>query len=115
MFDHGLTASVAILVPSTVNVSDKADEMTVDFVVQNVAGVLSDLFGGATVTRGRGFYRASSGAMVAEDVTIVQAYGTAEDVERHSPRVWSLAVEVCRSMRQESVAVLRNGVLYFAS
>lgn len=106
-----LGSRVAVYVPGTVGTADENTEAA-EKMQEYVAGRLSDLFGGATVTDGRGYWISEQAGLVAEYVRIVYSNTTAEDLDRHAGEILELAEHVKREMDQEAVSVEVNGALY---
>ena len=104
-----LDQRVAIYVPATDNVSEAVDNAAM---VESCAEMLSNFFGGATIQPGRGAWVSERDGLVLEDTTIVYAYCTAEDLQKHAAEVEAFALAMKRDMHQEAVSVEVNRELY---
>lgn len=111
MFENAirLNQRVAIYVPATDNVSEAVDNTAM---VESCAKMLSELFGGATIQPGRGAWMSDERGLVLEDTTIVYAYCTAEDLDKHAGEVEAFARDMRDAMHQEAVSVEVNNELY---
>ena len=69
-----LNQMLKVYVPTTVNVNQQVVDIAEQ--VQHVAGILSQLCGGATAQEVEGFYKSDSGELVKEKITIVYSYTT---------------------------------------
>lgn len=73
------SASVSIPVPSTVNVDGALLADNVTECVKSVAELFVAKFGGATVQPANDYYVANDGSLVAESVTIISAFISADN------------------------------------
>lgn len=105
-----LASKVTVYVPATVDVNKAADNTKQ---VEQTAKVLSECFGGATVTPAVGYYMSETGELVTEKTTVVFAYADTAALEQHIDRVIQLCVDIKREMKQESVGLEINGEMYF--
>lgn len=105
-----LAAKVTVYVPATVDINTEADNTKQ---VDKTAEILSQCFGGATVTPARGYYVTDAGELVTEKTTVVFAYADTAALEQHIDRVIQLCVDIKREMKQESVGLEINGEMYF--
>lgn len=69
-----MTEYVEITIPSLYSDGSEIPAPVVDAATDTVAVSFTDVFGGATITEGRGYYRHSDGRLAVEDVRIVKAY-----------------------------------------
>jgi hypothetical protein len=103
---------VAVYVPSTYNVNQVLTNEAAERVVGETARFLSQLFGGATSQTATGYYVASDGTLVTEEVTIVYSY-----TRRLSRNDRKAVFDYCRDLKlrlgQELVTVEVNGKLRF--
>jgi hypothetical protein len=74
---------------------------------------LSDMFGGATSTPASGAYRTTDGSLVTEAITIVYAYCTSEQAEKHMPAVMALCDKLKNDMSQECITLEYNNQIAF--
>ena len=105
-----LRCKVTVYVPGTVDVDKQIDNSAQ---VERVAAMLSTCFGGATASPVRGYYVADDGRLVAERTTMVFAFCTTEDADRHMDAVVELCAALREEMRQECIALEYNGGMYF--
>lgn len=99
---------VKVYVPSTVY----NKEIDSSVYVARFGGLLSDLFGGATVTDSVGYYKAQSGELICETVHIVYAF--AESLTAESLKSVIDAVNYMKNeLQQECVSVEIDNKLYF--
>lgn len=106
-----LRSKVSIYVPSTNNVNEQVDNSAM---VDYVHTRLSSIFGGATCAPAIGGWVSESGELVKERVTIVYAFCTDEQLERHlDTEVLSICEKIKKDMSQEAVSLEVNGELYF--
>lgn len=104
-----LNQRVAIYVPATDNVNQAADNSAI---VESCAAMLSEFFGGATIQPGRGAWMSDRDGLVLENTTVVYAYCTAEDLQKHAADIERFALEMKTAMHQEAVSVEINRELY---
>ena len=104
-----LTHVVKIIIPSTVNVNQSIDTSAY---VDEVAALLSDLNGGATITDGNGCWLSPVEGLVKEPVKIVSS-ACEELTEKLLVKLYEYAVKVKVELSQEAVAVEIDGALYF--
>lgn len=102
--------SVTFYVPSTKNVGQKLSRKEQNALVQLVADKLAGWFGGATATKGQGFYKANDGQLIVETVTLVKSYHECA-VEQALALVEDLARTIKEQYGQESIAIeTTNGI-----
>ena len=106
-----LNKRVALYVPSTVDVDVSVNSSEE---VAAAARFLASIFGGATATAATGYWVSEQRGLVAEQTTIVYAYGGAEAVEAALDSIEAYAVALRERMRQEAVSVeIGNELLIF--
>ena len=110
LFDFDLQSKVSIYVPSTKNVNEKTDNTEY---VRDIIGTLSDYFGGATASKAVGGWRSADGQIVIEDVTIVYAYCTDEQLQDHIHDILGICEQLKREMSQEAITLEINGQIKF--
>lgn len=109
-FKFNLNCKIAIYVPSTVDVNQPTDNSDM---VRHVMLQLSDMFGGATSTPAKGGWKAATGELIIEDVTIVYSYCTPEQASEHFERIIALCKQIKRAMRQEAITLEYNNRIAF--
>ena len=107
-----LPHSVAVVVPSTMDVDRPMSEKEIQAVVTAVIGSMSHLFGGATATKGQGGWISSETKLVTENVTIVESSCSEEDLNKHIETVIKMCSGLKESMTQESIALKVDGKLF---
>lgn len=104
-----LESKVELYVPGTTDINHTIDTSAY---VQRVVTLFCQWFGGASVSKVNGYYIvASTGELVPECTHIVWSFCQTKDLVLHSPSVISLAQDICRELKQESVAVVINGTM----
>ena len=103
-----LESKVELYVPGTTDINHTIDTSAY---VQRVATLFCQWFGGASVSKVNGYYISSTGELVLEYPHIVSSFCQTKDLVLHSPSVISLAQDICRELKQESVAVVINGTM----
>ena len=101
---------VGVYVPSTYGLSQ---QYYTGEHVKAIEDTLIRLFGGSTTIGARGAYDAVH-TVVREDVTIVYAFFPVL-TDEIDEALYSIAFSLCRSLKQESVAVELDGKLYLVS
>ena len=107
-----LSCSVAVYVPSTINVNEKMSKAEVKEYTDFVLGGLSALFGGATAYDAKGAWNSEKG-LVLEDVKVCKSYCTSEQLKAGIDRVLSLCQELKSELKQEAISLEINNKLYF--
>jgi hypothetical protein len=105
-----LASKVTVYVPATMDVNKETDNTEQ---VEQTAKVLSECFGGATVTPAVGYYVSNTGELVTEKTTVVFAYADTDALNKNVVRVIQRCVDIKREMKQESVGLEINGEMYF--
>lgn len=103
-----LTQTVAIFIPSTVDVDQAVDN---EAQVQAALAFLGHLFGGATSSDGEGVWRSEESGLVVERVTIVRSFVSDKALKKHLDEVIHFAVRLKEEMKQEAVAIDVNNEL----
>lgn len=98
-----LSHSVAIYVPSTQGLSGKVSAKVMTARIKDVANYLSVLFGGSTSYKAKGYYRSNSGQLVVENVQIVMAYASDEDLDKNSELLLAFVDQLRKDYNQESM------------
>lgn len=109
-FKFNLNCKIAIYVPSTVDVDKPTDNSDM---TRHVMLNMSEMFGGATSTPAMGGWKAATGELIVEDVTIVYSYCTPEQAGEHFERIIALCKQIKRAMRQEAVTLEYNNQIAF--
>ena len=112
IFGQGLSERVAVYVPGTIDAAT-IDAATAERMTERVAGVLSELFGGATIQPASGAWVSAEHGLIREPVNIVYSYTTAAALEQAAPAIRDLCEMVKREMRQEAVSLEAYNTLYF--
>lgn len=97
-----LNHTVALFVPSTMDVNQHTDNSTQ---VQSTLSFLGNLFGGATSSNAEGAWRSEESGLVTEKVTIVRTFVSKKALDTHLDDVLNFAAELKRNMNQEAVAI----------
>lgn len=101
-----LDRSVAIFVPTTVDVNVRADT---SFYVEQTRQLMGRLFGGACWVELGGLYNSPAIGMVKEDVVVVRSHMTSEALRTHLPKVLRFVGYLQRELRQETIALEIDG------
>lgn len=104
-----LSSKVTLYVPSTVSVNKKANTKAWS---NRIAKYLSANFGGATATKASGYWVSDSGELVKENVTLIYAYCTNQDLALKKNDILALAKEMKEDLSQEAVSVELDNTLY---
>ena len=110
LFSFDLNSKVAIYVPSTINVSEECDNTQY---VKNTIKQLSTWFGGATATPAIGGWVSAAGVVVVENVSIVYAFCTTEQLQAHAEDIIALCDSIKHEMGQEAVTLEINRQVKF--
>jgi hypothetical protein len=106
---QGLLHSVAVYVPSTLDVNKETDNARQ---VNSTLASLSTLFGGCTGYDVHGAWMSNANGLVVESVTVCKSYAdvlTDEALES----VYAIANQIKADMGQEAVSVEIDNALYF--
>lgn len=102
-----LSHKVTVYVPSTVEINKEIDNAEY---VDEVASLLSSLFGGATSSQAIGYWNSPTAGLVKEKTTIVFAF--AESLEKID-----LVIDKCEELKnilkQDAIALEIDGQMYF--
>lgn len=104
-----LERRVAVYVPATVGTATAADNSGA---VDSAAGLLSELFGGATIQPGAGCWISEAVGLVKEQTTVVYAFTDSDGLERGGDRVIDFCEKMKADLQQEAVSLEIDGVLY---
>ena len=110
LFKFDLNSKVAIYVPSTMNVNETCDNTEY---VKNTIKQLSTWFCGATATPAIGGWVSAAGEVVMENVSIVYAFCTTEQLQEHAADIIALCESIKKDMQQEAVILEINGQVKF--
>lgn len=97
-----LNHSLAIFVPSTMDVSQEVDNRSQ---VRHTLSFLGDIFGGATSSHADGVWRSEESGLVTEQVTIVSTFVSKKALDKHLNDVLEYASDLKKTMKQEAVAI----------
>ena len=107
-----LTNRAAVYIPTTHGDNGKADVADVHAAVDEAVEIMAELFGGATVTQGRGAWTNVDGNVVKETVYIVTA--AADSVgDDEIDRLVDFAEAIRNRFEQEAVTLELDGAMYF--
>lgn len=107
-----LDNEVTFYVPSTVEGSKKISNSGFIARSKRIATLLSNLCGGATIINGTGAYTMNDGQLVTEQVKLVSASLTSDQLPIVTKSVINLAKLYKDVWSQESIAVKINNTLY---
>jgi hypothetical protein len=105
-----LDHNVRIYIPSTVNVNKKANTAKL---IDKGLTKFSGYFGGATSYKAIGAWQSKDAGLVKEKITIVEAYATSEQIEKHIDKVIAFCEFIKKSLKQEAVSLEYDNKLYF--
>jgi CRP-like cAMP-binding protein len=103
-----LTQTVAIFIPSTLDVDTAVDN---DVQVQATLSFLGALFGGATSSDASGVWKSEASDLVVEKVSIVRSFVSEKALKQHLDDVIAFAGQIKEEMKQEAVAIDVNNEL----
>lgn len=99
-----------LYIPSTINVNERTNSKK--YITQALK-TFSTLFGGATSYKAIGAWVSNSQGLVTENVTIVESYASADQVENGLQTVLELANTIKHDLSQEAVSLEYDNKLYF--
>jgi hypothetical protein len=109
---NGLHEYITVYVPSTQSLNQAISEDEYTSRVDYTAGLLSELFGGATLTPSIGYYKDHTGKIVKENITQVKAY-TNHITDGNLEKVIAHANELKARYAQEAISIEINNTLLF--
>lgn len=104
-----LSSNIKIYIPSTINVDKDFDNSEL---VDKTLKMFSDIFGGSTAYQALGCYTSHSGELIKEKVTICESYTDTDTLGKNIEQIIDFAQTIKTGLRQESVALEVNNVLY---
>ena len=106
-----LASKVTVYIPNTMGPTDeiKGENAYID----KTAKTLSEYFGGATSTSGMGYWISNEYGLIKEHSTMVFAYCSTEQLEKHIDDIVTLCENLKTDMKQEAIALEINGEMYF--
>jgi hypothetical protein len=104
-----LANRIAVYIPSTINVSVS---FSTDSIVDECAGLLSKLFGGATITEAQGCWISETAGLVKESVKVVYSYCSNVHYSEAVPQILEYAEGLKIQLSQEAIAVELNNKLF---
>jgi hypothetical protein len=107
---HG--ESISVYIPSTYGVNGRADKYEVNAAIEEAVELMSELFGGATVTKGIGAWTSDTAGVISESVYIVTS-AAFELADMDVDRMIDFAEEIRDRFEQEAVTLEVNGAMYF--
>ena len=81
--------------------------------LQEAQTLFARLFGGSTLFEATGSYVAESGALIVEDVRVIESYCTDNEYRAGIQQVRSLGRRIKLELGQEAIALVRNDVMEF--
>ena len=105
-----LDHNIKVYVPSTNHVDQVTD--TSKYVDEGLTQ-LSSYFGGSTNYEAIGSWNSQDKGLVKEKVTIVESYGTKEQMEAHIGHVIEFCEYLKKELNQEAISLEYDNKLYF--
>lgn len=105
-----LSSRMTIYIPSTVNINQEIDNIKH---VEEAAAMLAGFFGGATSTDAAGYWLSNSAGLVREKSTMIFAYCSEADLEKHIDHVVEYCEKLKVELKQDAIALELNGKMYF--
>ena len=105
-----LSSSVKVYVPSTFEVNKTIDNSEY---VDKTLCFLSECFGGATAFEALGCWSSIQNGLVKENIKICVSYCDTESLNKYINSVVTHCENIKNEMKQESVSLEVNNVLYF--
>ncbi len=105
-----LRHKLEIYVPSTVNINQEFDNQAV---VEQTLRELAEFFGGSSAQEIRGCWISGNGTPVFEKPVICFVYCNDAQLEQGKKQIRKLAEKLRISLKQESVAIVIDGVMEF--
>lgn len=101
-------------VPSTRNQSETLTPEEHGARVNEIAGLLSDYFGGASVETIQGYYKLN-GKIIVENIQVVTSFATSDALKLHSSDFLNLALAKCAEWSQDSIGIEIDHVMQYVS
>lgn len=105
-----LSSKITVYVPSTIDINTDINNKKY---VNDTATLLSGLFGGATSCETLGYWMSPSAGLVKEHTTMVYAYCSDEDLQKHAEKVIDFCEALKAELKQDAIALEINGEMYF--
>ena len=105
-----LDHNIRVYVPSTLKGDKKTDNSAQ---VKEALSLFSDCFGGATSYDAKGAWTSTVHGLIVENVTIVESYGTREQMDKHLETIVKFAGKLKKDMEQEAISLEYDNKLYF--
>lgn len=105
-----LSSRMTIYIPSTININQEIDNTKY---INEAATMLSNFFGGATSTDAAGYWLSNSAGLVREKSTMIFAYCSEADLEKHIDHVVEYCEKLKAELKQDAIALELNGKMYF--
>jgi hypothetical protein len=77
-----------------------------------VASIFTNLFGGATIEKTQGFYKADNGEYITERINKVVSFCGDTELEAHTNEVLNLASKARKGWEQETIGLEIDGRFY---
>ena len=105
-----LSSKITVYVPSTSDINTPCE--TAEY-VDACATLLSNCFGGATSTETLGYWTSPTAGLVKERSTMVFAYCSDADLNKHAEKVIDFCEAMKNELKQDAIALEINGDMYF--
>ena len=105
-----LSSKVTVYVPSTMDINISVDTSSW---VDAAATLLSNCFGGATSCEALGYWTSPKAGLVKERSTMVFAYCSDADLQKHAETVIDFCEAMKAELKQDAIALEINGEMYF--
>jgi len=100
-----LNHKISFYVPSTSKVKAKISNNELTERTRDIAELLTSYFGGASVEKIQGFYKAQNGQYITETIQRVFAFTSDLDLEKYGEDIMNLAKNKCLEWEQESIGL----------
>lgn len=105
-----LSSRITLYVPATIAINQEVDNS--EF-VDRAASLFSECFGGSTSTPALGYWMSNTQGLVKEKTTIVFAYCSDIDLQKHTDKIVEFCESLKTEMSQDAIALEINGEMYF--
>lgn len=107
---YSLDHNIKLYIPSTTDIDKPIDN---NKYVLECSKLFSSLFGGATTYQAKGSWLSDIKGLVIENITIVESYGTKEQVNNGLEAVIKYALTIKKELGQEAISLEYDNKLYF--
>lgn len=108
-----LNHRVVFYIPSTSNKTQKISAKKHTVRTNEIANKMTGYFGGATIEKALGFYKAENGEYITEKINKVISFCDEKSLSDQSQSLLNLAHSKCKEWTQESIAVEIDSKLFF--